>query len=53
MKTTAEDLVCWRALMESQSDAINSSRASHAIREGVVNSMKVDYPMLASGIKGI
>jgi len=29
--------------MESQSNAINSSRASHAIREGSVNSMKVDY----------
>jgi hypothetical protein len=29
--------------MESQSNAIDSSRASYAIREGSVNSMKVDY----------
>jgi len=34
------------ALMESQSITINFSRASHAIREGSVNSMKVDYRFL-------
>jgi hypothetical protein len=35
------------ALMESQSNAINSFRASHVIREGSVNSMKVDHRYLA------
>jgi len=29
--------------MESESNVINFSRASHAIREGSINSMKIDY----------
>jgi hypothetical protein len=32
------------ALMGSQSNAINFFRARHVIREGSLNSMKVDYP---------
>jgi hypothetical protein len=32
------------ALLESQSNATNSLRASRAIGEGSFNSMKVDYP---------
>ena len=35
------------ALLESQSNATNSLRASHAIGEGSFNSMKVDYPKLS------
>jgi hypothetical protein len=31
------------ALMESKLNAIKSSRAKHAIRDGSVNSMKADY----------
>ena len=43
MKTAAKDLVRLMALLESQSNATNSLRASHAIGEGSFNSMKVDY----------
>jgi hypothetical protein len=31
------------ALIESQSNAINLACASYAIREGLANTMKVDY----------
>ena len=47
MKTAAKDIVRLMALLESQSNATNSLRASHAICEGSFNSMKVDYPPLA------
>jgi hypothetical protein len=43
MKTAAKDLVRLMALLESQSNATNSLRASRAIGEGSFNSMKVDY----------
>jgi hypothetical protein len=33
MKTAARDIVTWKALTESQSSAINFSRASQAISE--------------------
>jgi hypothetical protein len=32
------------ALIESQSNAINSACANYAIREGLANTMNVDYP---------
>jgi hypothetical protein len=35
------------AHMKSQSNAINSSRASHAIREASVNSMKASYRIIS------
>jgi len=39
------------ALLESQSNATNSLRASHAICEGSFNSMKVDYQGMSQLIK--
>jgi len=46
MKTAAKDIVRLMALLESQSNATNSLRASHAICEGSFNSMKVDYQIV-------
>ena len=42
MKTVSIDLVCLDSTLESKSNAINSTRTCHAIRNGWVNSMKVD-----------
>jgi len=41
------------ALLESQSNATNSLRASHAICEGSFNSMKVDYLKAVSPLIGV
>jgi hypothetical protein len=46
MKTTALDLVCLDGTYGSQSNVIDSSRPRLVIREGLVNSMKVDYHLL-------